>query len=219
MTDRHFGESFAPVTALLGEAERLAAGHAPQPLRGQYVAFLAFDGVLARVTLAAREPLPAQIRLAWWREAIAALPARREHPALEALASAWRGETDCLGGVIDAWERVVVEGDALATAAEEVALTRAAAIAAISGRPKIEALAPARAWTLEGLAPLAGSPEDRAAMLAGAGNLTLPRLARSLRPLAILGGLAQRAARRGGGPLLGDRLSPLAAIRLGIFGR
>ena len=37
--------------------------------------------------------------------------------------------------------------------------------------------------------------------------------------VAVLAGLARRSGKRGGGPLIGDRLSPLAAIRLGIFGR
>ena len=45
------------------------------------------------------------------------------------------------------------------------------------------------------------------------------QLPAALRPLAVIEGLARRSLRAGGGPMLGDRLSPLVALRLGLFGR
>jgi phytoene synthase len=59
--------------------------------RADVVALYALDHELAQVSKAAREPLMAEIRLTWWREAIEALFAGeppRGHPVLRALADA-----------------------------------------------------------------------------------------------------------------------------------
>lgn len=47
----------------------LAALFAPEPARMGLMALLAFDHELARARLVTREPLMAEIRLQWWREA------------------------------------------------------------------------------------------------------------------------------------------------------
>lgn len=203
----------------LGDAERLAIGYAPAALRARYHGLLALDGLLARIALSAREPLPAQMRLAWWREACGCLTERAETPLGSALAESWRGETALLVGLVDAWEEVAAREAGLERPAEQVARARGAALAACAGESDAIALPAARCWSLVALAPHAADETERAAMLAAARATRLPALPRSLRPVAVLAGLARRSGKRGGGPLIGDRLSPLAAIRLGIFGR
>lgn len=203
----------------LGEAERLAAGYAPRALQPAYRALLAFDAVLRRIALSAREPLPAQIKLAWWREACRRLPEGREHPVLAALAAHWRRDPLALAALVDAWEEFAVGGADILAAADGVARQRAAMLAVCAGGPAVGALAAAYSWTLVELANRASDPAVRSAMLESACARPTVPLPRTLRPLAVLAGLARRAGARGGGPLLGDRLSPLAAVRLGIFGR
>ena len=209
----------ALVLAELGEAERLACAYAPRSLRPVYQAVFALDATLRRVSLGAREPLPAQLRLAWWREALAALPARRDHPILAALADTWRTDTAALVALVDAWEEIAVGDGVAEAAAEQVAGPRASAFAKCADESAALALPAARCWTLVALADRASNDQERARMLDRARHVELLRMPRKLRPLAVLAGLAQRAGRRGGSDLLGDRLSPLAAIRLGILGR
>ena len=206
------------MTPELGEAERLAVAGAPAGLRPCYAAILGLDRVLSRIAVAASEPMLAQLRLAWWRDRCAALD-RTGHPLLEALGGCWHAGSEPLVALVDAWEAAALADIGLAASAEPLAAARCAAMAACAEADRRAGMAAARCWTLVTLADHAGGAAERAAMLAQAGAATLPRLPRSLRPLAILGGLARRAARRGGGRLIGDRLSPFAAMRLGIFGR
>jgi phytoene synthase len=76
-----------------------------------------------------------------------------------------------------------------------------------------------RCWTLTTLADHARSGDEREDMLRAARAIALPTLPPSLRPVSLLAGLARRASLKGHCDLLGDRWSPLAAMRLGIFGR
>lgn len=214
-----------PETAALrvemGEAERLAISHAPRGWRARYAAIFALDGVLGRIALSGREPLPSQLRLAWWRDALTRLPQGREHPVIVALADAQFAADSRLAALVDGWEAVLVdEGDAIGRA-QSLGDARGAALSLGVARPAGDAAAAtaARCWTLVGLSVSIHDEDERLAMLAAARAEPVTPLPRDLRPLALLAGLARRAARRGGGPLLGDRLSPLAAIRLGIFGR
>jgi phytoene synthase len=71
----------------------LCALFAPEPARAGVLALLAFDHELARTRIVTREPLLAEIRLEWWREAAteaasAGLP--RAQPVVEALSEAAR---------------------------------------------------------------------------------------------------------------------------------
>jgi phytoene synthase len=79
----------------------------------------------------------------------------------------------------------------------------------------------AKAWALGDLAANLSDPVERALVLAVAKEETgyTPLGGRSLRPLAILGGLGRRALAKGGAPLLDGRRAALAALRLGLFGR
>lgn len=67
-------DAFAYCAELLRTADRdryLAALFAPAEHRGGLYALYAFDVEVRRVREAAREPMPGEIRLQWWREVIA----------------------------------------------------------------------------------------------------------------------------------------------------
>lgn len=204
----------------LGEPERLAVLYAPRSLRPRYRSLLLLDAQLARIVLKAREPALAQLKLAWWREACLDLPGVRGHPLVRDLAAVWHPEPDRLIGLVDAWEELAVsEGVGLA-AAEKIATARAEALASAAGlTPTNDCVAAARRWTLATLAAHAIDRRQRDALVIAAAGIGEARLPRALRPLALLDGLSRRALRRQDVTLLGDRLSPLAALRLGIFGR
>ncbi len=192
--------------------------YAPKPLRQRYYLLLALDAQLARIALMRREPGLAQLKLAWWRDTLANPPASG-HPLVAELASVWTDAAPALIGLVDAWEEVAVDSS-LRNAAEQVADARAHAFAAAAAAPADDRCrSAARRWTLVTLSAHAPDQEQRTAMLAAAHGIAPVKLPRQLRPLALLDGMARRTARRGGGALLGDRLSPLAALRLGIFGR
>lgn len=204
---------------LAGEAERIAVLYAPRSLRSGYRSLLWLDALLARIALTAREPALAQLKLAWWRDACAALGQPASHPVLAALVVTGYDDREALVALVDAWEEVAVGERGLPAAAESLGRRRAGLLARCAGEPEAAACAAARSWTLATLANHAASIEEREEMLRAARAGPLSRLSRPLRPLAVLAGLARRAAGRGGGHLLGDRLSPLVAMRLGIFGR
>ena len=71
----------------------LAALFAPEPARSGLMALLAFDHELGRARTVTREPLLAEIRLQWWREAAtgaAGTEQPRAQPIVEALAETAR---------------------------------------------------------------------------------------------------------------------------------
>src|SRR5690606_3777043 len=73
---------------LLGElpaSQRLALAYAPARARPATLALLALDARLAGILRGRREPLAAQLRLAWWRETLARPPEEWPHgePSLD----------------------------------------------------------------------------------------------------------------------------------------
>jgi phytoene synthase len=86
----------------------LAALFAPEQARRGLMALLAFDHELARAHTVTREPLLAEIRLQWWREAVAEAAGAdkpRAQPVVEALAETARRHrltADRLVALIDA---------------------------------------------------------------------------------------------------------------------
>ena len=151
---------------------------------------------------AAREPVLAQLRLAWWRERLAEDPARwpAGEPLLMLLADVPAAR---LGVLADGWEAVLLAGDL-----EPWLAARAAGVEVIHADPAAARLA--RGWAIGELA--AQSPPDTAMALAAAHDWRRARLARDLRPLLLLHHFAARAAQGQRGGLLG-------AVRLGLFGR
>ncbi len=86
-------QAYAHCAALARERERdcwLAALFAPEAARPPLHALAAFTSEIARVRAAAREPLAGEMRLAWWREALAGLRDAEAsgHPVAAALIDA-----------------------------------------------------------------------------------------------------------------------------------
>lgn len=206
--------------------QRLALAYAPRLLREATLGLFALDAHLANLLRQAREPMIAQIRLAWWRERLEEPVARRPQgdPLLGLLAT-WTGHEAGLVALVDGWEHLLAErldGDAI----REFSAGRAAGftgLAELAG--EVPAPAPASTagmrWALADLAAHLGKSGEREAALAAARALPSEpaSLPRALRPLTVLDGLARRSLARGGGRLAEGPLAGLAAVRLGILGR
>ena len=204
--------------------ERLALAWAPPAARPASAALLALDRRLAAILRHRREPLLAQMRLAWWRDRLGegaeAWP--RGDAGLDALRP-WRDPAGLIP-LVDGWEALLCERlDASAIA--EFAEGRAQGCAVLAAQLDERAAAAAaqaagRVWALADLAANLSDPAERDAVLAQARAAgAAPRLPRALRPLAVLAGLGARAVRRGGGPLLAGRGAAAAALRIGLVGR
>ena len=195
----------------LPAVRRLALSYATRAAHPPFLALLALDAKLGGVVAAAREPVLAQIKLAWWRERLAAPAAERPRgqPLLAAL-TCWGGHEPVLIALVEAWEAML--GDA----------------------PDAAGIGEARAAAMRSLAHLVGAgaaaePAGGAARVWSDAELGLPSvpgpafslaaLPRALRPLVVLAGLGQRAARRGQRGLIERPADMLCAIRLGLSGR
>lgn len=182
------------------------------------------DTMLARSVSGASEPMLAQIRLAWWREQLEKTRhSRAPHdPLLAKLLEVWRDDAKALSSLIDGWESLVTAPkEPKAFVSGRAALGRA--IALKLERP-LDAKVAERDTTLWALADLVHWMDDPHLRDWALDEFSkLPEQERSasrdLRPLRMLGGLARRALKNGGGPLLGDRMSPFVALRLGMFGK
>ncbi len=188
---------------------RLAVTYAPRRARLAWAALLVLDRRLARVALAAGEPVLAQIRLAWWRDRFAepasAWPSGE--PLLAAL-HGWDGDRAALAGLVDGWEGLVgVELDRAAIPACVEA--RAAALVALDrqmgGQGAYAVAEMARHWASADLAARLGDEP----MVETVSPIRLPR---AMRPLIVLDGLA-RPGTTSAWRTLGR------TIRLGMLGR
>lgn len=195
---------------------RLAIAYAPAPLRMPTLALLALDARLAATVRSAREPVLAQLRLAWWRERLNEDASHwpKGEPLLAALAS-WRGEHGGLAALVDGWEALC--GEAPHGAANLTALIDArgeafAALAALAGDRSAadDVCAAARDWAAKDMAARFAHPDDLGALRSIGGKGAAARLPRSLRPLAVLRGAE-------GGKQ--DVLTFAKAVRLGLLGR
>ena len=211
-----------PLVEQLPAPQRLALSYAPLSARGPTLALLALDRRLAELLRRRGEPVLAQVRLAWWRDTLAADPhGWPEGEPLLALLRGWRDPAP-LVALVNGWEALLSERLEPAAIAEFVS-GRAAGFAQLAcelGGDPGPAAAPGRLWALGDLAAHLADPAERAAAIEIAShfprNVELPR---PLRPLAVLAGLARRSLARGGTPLLDGPGAALTAIRLGITGR
>jgi phytoene synthase len=213
-----------PLIETLPLPQRLSLAYAPRRLRAQWLGLFALDAHLANLLRQSREPMLAQMRLAWWRDRLAEPIEQRPQgdPLLELL-SAWQGHEAGLSALVDGWEHLLAER------LDEEAIRgftegRAAGFAGMANLAD-EAAGPAAAaskrWALADLAAHLGQSHERETALATAralGSDPVP-LPKSLRPLAVLDGLARRSLARGGAPLADGPLVGLVALRLGIVGR
>lgn len=202
---------------------RLALAYAPARARADWLTLLALDARLAGLVRQAREPMLAQLRLAWWRDRFNADPAEwpKGDPLLARLAD-WGDPVRALAKLVDGWEALLGEAPLGPDALGEFVTGRIAGLVALAHRldardPVVVSMG--RRWACADLALHLGDPTERgnaAALLADAAPGG--RTARPLRPLALLAGLSERGVRGGAGEALSGPGALLAAIRLGITG-
>lgn len=217
-----------PDTQLLNEpstpALKLALASASPAMRGVFASLFALDDRLRKAVASVSEPMLGQIRLAWWRDELErTIEAAAADPLLGDLRAAFGKSTTLLAELVDGWEAVLA-AESVEARCESFAAGRAGAFALVAkltdaGAHAAEARRAGRLWAWADLANGLGgqnSAEVAAPINIDSSPLSLPR---RLRPIAIIGGLARRSLRNPGTPLLGDRLSPLVALRLGLLGR
>ena len=189
-----------------------------------YRASFQLDAVLGKISFSAREPLLAQIRMAWWRDQLMAPEAglRAENPLVLSIAKAWGKDASQLITLVDGWESLIDDRDS----GEQFVTGRAdfgAAIAkALNCTEQVDvARKLARFWAFSDLTNYSPHPKVREWALEHWKTefKVSSKTSVELRPLAILGGLARRSLERGGDPMLGDRKSPFVATRLWFTGR
>ncbi len=170
--------------------------YAPARCRASLLGLLALDRRLASIVRSSREPMLAQLRLAWWREQLSQDPAQwpEGEPLLAALRD-WHGDRGTLAGLTAGWEAMTGAAPLPVTSFKSLAEARAGAFAALAGpHYHAAALRMARNWALADIAARLSHPQEReAAMaLARAQDWRHESLPRDLRPLALLHGLAAR---------------------------
>ncbi|MBX7457402.1 squalene/phytoene synthase family protein [Qipengyuania sp. 1NDH17] len=197
----------------------LVLSYAKEDQRGALDALLRLDENLARIVRSVSEPALGQLRLAWWRDEIlrerAAGSAPPPDPLLRSILDYWHSERSECVALIDGWEHLLFEfplDDEARTGFRHGRARAFAALAKLAGHQGSaeNAASHGEAWAAAELGMMGHETREH--------TEPLPQLPRDLRSLAIIGGLARRSIKRGGAPLFGDRLSPLAAMRLGIFG-
>ncbi|MCP5396728.1 MAG: hypothetical protein H6918_08350 [Sphingomonadaceae bacterium] len=210
--------------------QRLALGYGAGAARAMFGVLFAFDARLSQLVAQANEPILAQIRLAWWRDELGKPVSQRARgdPILDALGQHWTGAEAALQNLVSGWEELLAEPPLPDTSAMAFADGRARAFAGLAGLLGEQAAIgvareAAQRWALVDLWGKLSTPEERE-LVAGLASQHVAhsspvRLPRSMRPLAVLDGLARRAAKRGDPEMLGSRQAMLAVLRLGMFGR
>jgi phytoene synthase len=208
-------------------ALKIALAWQPSATRSALAALFALDRRLARMVSQAREPLLAQMRFAWWRDRLSQDDGVSRHggePLLDLIEAHWGARARQLGQLIDGWENLLGEVPLSVETIDAFADGRGAALAAFADlagarADGASAFAAGRGWALADFASSSSDSRERdSAKLLGTQIHFVSFRSRSLRGVAVLGGLARRALERGE-PLLHDRGAVLHAIRLGMFGR
>jgi 15-cis-phytoene synthase len=166
---------------------RLAIAYAPKQVRAQFALLLRFDVRLAGIIDCAREPLIAQIKLAWWRDAImASVPTRpKGEPLLSTLfALEDSALNQAAAKLVNAWELLIEEGQWSAEIVQTFAQIRGQAIFGAYSRLCDQPALPAmlgEGWAADDLRQRCG---DRVMAIQRADS-PLPRN-RIFRPLTIM---------------------------------
>lgn len=216
-----------PADLLPPEAD-LALAWSPPRVRRPLSMALQLDRRLARIVARTREPMLGQMRLAWWREALAKPPAERPRgdAVLDGLGPTWGGREAALVAMVDAWEVLITAERLGPEEARRFGTGRGAFFAALGEgdaaagdalRGRL-ALAGSR-WALADAAAGVSDEAERAALVAAgrAAGQGTGRFPRDLRGLAVLEALALRSLARGGTPLMAGRGASLAALRAAIL--
>ena len=205
--------------------QRLALSYAPGAVREPTLALLALDTRLAAILRAAREPMLAQLRLAWWREQLRIEPTiwPLGEPLLAILQS-WASRREALVALVEGWEAMTGAAPLPAVALEVLAAARGGAFAALAGLAGADgdcdaAVRLGTSWALADLAAHLTHPDEQntARVLAEAHDGRGASLSRKLRPLVVLHGLARRKLEQGAGGA--SPMTLLTAMRLGLLGR
>lgn len=210
-------------------ALKIALAWQPPASRPALAALFALDRRLATMVAQAKEPLLAQMRLAWWRDELgrgSSVGGHRGDPLLGLVETHWGERASQLGQLVDGWEHLLGDSPLPIEAIDAFANGRGGALAAFASLAEASAstesanaFAAGRGWALAGFASRTTNPAEReTAQLLGAQLPFSPMRSRALRGVAVLGGLSRRALQRGE-PLLHGRGAVLQAIRLGMFGR
>ena len=204
--------------------QRLALAYAPAATRQVLTGFFALDARLSGLVRNSHEPMLAQLRLAWWREALGgtgSAPTSGE-PLLVALEH-WPGSRDALTGLAGGWEAMIGAAPLPPAAFLALAEARGRGFAALApeGPPREAALRLGRNWALADIAAHLSHPAERETVqeLARAQDWRRAPLPRALRPLAVLHGLAAREISKDAPALAISPLAALAAMRIGLLGR
>jgi 15-cis-phytoene synthase len=213
------------LVAALPAVARLALVYAPARSRRQTLALLALDARLATLIRRSSEPMLAQLRLAWWREAIAQDPAKwpEGEPVLAALRS-WGARASAVSALVDGWEALTAAPPLATPQIAAFAEGRAGAAAALAlalDRPQDAEAARqlGRIWAIEDLAMRLAREDERAAALSLSEEQgSLPRVGRPLRALRILAGLSRRRRIAGGEEGAASPAAMLEALKLGLLG-
>lgn len=210
----------------LPTVSRLALAYAPKSARAQTLALLALDARLAHLLRHSREPMMAQLRLAWWRESLGQPGAQwPEGEPLLALLKSWDDRHGGLSALVDGWENMTGAAPLPESSLDAMAQGRGEAFAALAdavGRSgeREAALKLGRAWALNDLAMRLGHASERETVLGllAAHPASGLRVSRKLRPLAVLHGLAARRLDKGDESGATSPAAMLKAMRLGLLG-
>lgn len=203
---------------------RLALAYAPARARPDTLALFALDARLAGIVRQAREPLLAQMRLAWWRDRLAdsALPGGLGDQLLERL-NLWPQRAG-LVALVNGWEALLAESPLPDSAIDAFVRGRAEACGDLARQLGLADAARSAAsagagWTLAELAGKLGDPGEtaRVVQLAQEREWPMIQLPRALRAITVLHGLARR--KQGSGELISGPRDLLRAARLGLLGR
>ncbi len=213
---------------LLGDSPpvlRLALAYAPRDQRLISAAVLALDLRLAQMVRSAREPMLAQIRLAWWRDA---LNGKHDDARGDAVLDGLRAcslnevQSKILRDLVDAWETMLVHADVqadhYALCAQRGAIFR---LFVPEGQGEATLDAAGAYWAAWDFWRHSADLEEAAAWLAVAkiGAQSWPALPRKARLAAILRGLARNDIQVGRPMTLERPGTLMRIIRIGLIGR
>jgi len=145
------------IASQLPPPANLAVAYTPVAFRPAFTLLLQLDVRFADIVRKAREPMIAQIKLAWWRDAFAAEPTVRPkgEPLLQALGACGDGiSPSALEDLVSAWELLLGDDEWAAENVEKHAALRGPAIfgsyaASIGDRCDVSALS--QQWAIDAL--------------------------------------------------------------------
>lgn len=219
---------YSTIRESLPIVQRMALSYAPAHARRATLGLFALDGRLAGILRNSREPMMAQLRLAWWRKQletdIAAWP--EGEPLLDLLRD-WGPHKSGLVDLVNGWEHLTGAAPLPSSALAAFAEGRGKAFAALArlvgaDAASADAARMGGAWAIADLAANLSDGEERqsALALARAQDWRRGALPRAMRPLVILAGLAAQAIERDGAAAeKPSARTMLTAMRLGLLGR